>query len=216
MILKEREQLNEKVKEGVDAIYKERADKDELCKIVKKSEEVIAKQKADKEELGRKVREQEEAIAREKADKEELDRKVKEKEETIAKEKADKEAERLEKEKVQNELETKEKEISDLKNELTLKRKLDQEQDSVSAKNSKTEEKARFLEKCNDELKCSICDDIFIRVSLLVNSTTIYSRILNIPICCEFKPNDNFFSANISKLWSCVLSGSYIVLFAIA
>ena len=87
-------------------------------------------------------------------------------EEALAKEKADKEAEHSEKEKMKHELETKREEIHELKKELDRKRKRDNDEDN-EAKKSRTEEKTRFLEKCNDELKCSICDDIFIEVRIV-------------------------------------------------
>merc|ERR1712223_864955 len=61
-----------------------------------------------------------------------------------------------------DELQSRQKEITELKEQLNLKRKREEcilERDS---KKLRAEEKARFLAKCNDELKCSICDDIFI------------------------------------------------------
>merc|ERR1712223_676218 len=65
-----------------------------------------------------------------------------------------------------DELQSRHKEITELKEQLNLKRKREEcilERDS---KKLRAEEKARFLEKCNDELKCSICDDIFIEYCL--------------------------------------------------
>lgn len=67
-----------------------------------------------------------------------------------------------EKEKVKTELQTREEEITELRAELDRKRKRDHDRENRTPKKSRSEEKARFLEKCNDELKCSICDDIFI------------------------------------------------------
>lgn len=81
-------------------------------------------------------------------------------EEAIEKEKRDKEAECLENEIMRVELKSREKEVHELREELNRKRK--REEKDAPEEKSQCEEKRRFLEKCNDELKCSICDEIFI------------------------------------------------------
>ena len=67
------------------------------------------------------------------------------------------------------ELLTRQEEITELKEELSRKRKREEAINEDNSKKLRVEEKAKFLEKCNDELKCSICDDIFIEV--IKNST---------------------------------------------
>ena len=72
------------------------------------------------------------------------------------------------------ELLTRQEEITELREELSRKRKREEELKEDSKK-LRVEEKARFLEKCNDELKCSICDDIFVEV---INSSASWTDIL--------------------------------------
>jgi len=155
--LKERDIMMAKMEE-------EKARAEEILEIERKKyeKEVETLQIAFKHEKEN-VTEYKEALEKINAEfQEKLNSGKKEFEATIAKEKSDKELERLEKEKMRNELLSRQEEISELKEQLNRKRKSDEELQERDSKRARAEEKARFLDKCNDELKCSICDDIFI------------------------------------------------------
>ena len=77
-----------------------------------------------------------------------LERNHKEMEETMAKVKADKEKEKKEANSIKQELKERDQEIAKLKEELKVKQH--------------SSEQLLLLSKCNEELKCSICDEIFI------------------------------------------------------
>ena len=168
-ILKEKEELDSKVKDGElirETLAKE---KDNLArKLISDRVQFIENQDKERKEFEQKLSDnREETIETQRKEFEkklENEREIMEMNQALAQE-----------------------EITELRAELDRKRD-DGRENRTTQRIS--EEKARFLEKCNDELKCSICDDIFID-AMTLNCGHVYCQycLENWKTECKKKPH---------------------------